>query len=159
MKDTFPVLTYKDASVRQRSIEVPREEITTKEFQDFLDKLTKTMKVEDGIGIAAPQIGINKRVFIAHIKHQNMTFINPVIIKSSEATVETEEGCLSVPNVWGIVTRPKKVTIKAIDRHGRDMELDLKNLEAVVVQHELDHLDGVLFVDKMTKVTRGTYPN
>lgn len=159
MSDTYPVLTYKDASVRERSFEVAREEITTKEFQDFLDKLTATMKVEDGIGIAAPQVGINKRVFIAHIKHKDMTFINPEIVKSSEATVETEEGCLSVPNVWGIVTRPKKVTIKAIDRHGRDMELDLKNIEAVIVQHEKDHLDGILFVDKMSEVTRGTYPN
>ncbi|MBD3281345.1 peptide deformylase [Candidatus Uhrbacteria bacterium] len=155
--DTYPVLTYKDASVRECSIEVPAEEITTKEFQDYLDKLIKTMKVEDGIGIASPQVGINKRIFIAHIKHQDMAFINPEIVKSSEATVETEEGCLSVPGVYGNVTRPKRVTIQAADRHGRKMELDLKNLDAVVVQHELDHLDGVLFVDKMTEVTRGEW--
>jgi len=158
MSDTYPVLTYKNSSVRERSLEVSADEVTTKEFQDYLDKLIRTMHVEDGIGIASPQVGINKRIFIAHIKHQDMAFINPVITKSSEATVETEEGCLSVPGVYGHVTRPKRVTITAIDRHGRKMEFDLKNIEAVIVQHELDHLDGVLFVDKMTEVTRGTYP-
>jgi peptide deformylase len=157
MSDIYQVLTYKEPSVRERSVLVPADEITTKEFQDYLDKLIKTMHVEDGIGIASPQIGINKRVFIAHIKHQDIAFINPEIIKSSEATIETEEGCLSVPGVYGIVKRPKRVTITALDRHGRKMEFDLKNTEAVIVQHELDHLDGVLFVDKMTEVTRGTY--
>ncbi len=157
MSDTYPVLTIKEPSVRERSVEVPVEEITTKEFQDYLDKLIRTMKVEDGIGIASPQVGINKRVFIAHVKRQVMAFINPEIIKASDASVQTEEGCLSVPGVWGLVTRPKRVTIKATDRHGRKMELDLKNMDAVVVQHELDHLDGVLFVDKVTEITKGRY--
>ena len=157
MSETYEVLTYKSASVRERSLEVPADEITTKEFQDYLDKLIKTMHVEDGIGIASPQAGINKRVFIAHIKHQDMAFINPEITKTSEATVITEEGCLSVPHVFGNVIRSKKVTITALDRHGRKMEFELKNTEAVIVQHENDHLDGVLFVDKMTEVTKGTY--
>ncbi|MDF1496887.1 MAG: peptide deformylase [Patescibacteria group bacterium] len=158
MSPAYEVLTYKNASVRERSLEVDAGEITTKEFQDYLDKLIITMHAEDGIGIASPQVGINKRVFIAHIKHQDIAFINPKIVKTSEATVETEEGCLSVPHVYGIVTRPKRVTITALDRHGRKMEFDLKNTEAVIVQHENDHLDGVLFVDKMTEVTKGTYP-
>ncbi|MFZ6015190.1 MAG: peptide deformylase [Patescibacteria group bacterium] len=157
MQDTYSVLTYKEPSVRDRSIEVSAEEITTKEFQDYLDKLTRTMHVEDGIGIASPQVGINKRIFIAHIKHRDTAFINPVITKKSEKLVETEEGCLSVPGVFGLVQRAKKVTIEALDRHGRRMELELKNADAVVVQHELDHLDGVLFVDKMTEVTRGNW--
>lgn len=157
MSDTYPVLTYKNPTVRERSVELSANEITTKEFQDYLDKLIRTMQIEDGIGIASPQIGINKRVFIAHIKHKDTAFINPEIVKSSEATVTTEEGCLSVPGVYGNVERPKRVTIRATDRHGRKLELDLKNLDAVVVQHELDHLDGILFVDKISEITRGTW--
>jgi len=157
MSPTYEVLTYKNASVRERSLEVDADEITTKEFQDYLDKLIKTMHVEDGIGIASPQVGINKRVFIAHIKHQDLTFINPVISKQSNTTVMTEEGCLSVPNVFGNVIRSKRVIITALDRHGRNMEFELKNTEAVIVQHEFDHLNGVLFVDKMLEVTKGVW--
>jgi len=158
MPDIYKVLTYKEPSVRERSVEVAAAEITTKEFQDYLDKLIETMHVVDGVGIASPQVGINKRVFIAHIKHQDMAFINPEITKASDSTIAVEEGCLSVPNVWGEVSRPKKITVKAIDRHGRKIEMNLKNLEATIIQHELDHLDGILFVDKMTKVTRGKWP-
>ncbi len=159
MSDTYPIVTYKNPSIRERSVEVPAEEVTTKEFQDYLDKLIRTMHVEDGIGIASPQVGINRRVFIAHIKGQDTTFINPIITKKSDATLITEEGCLSVPGVWGTVSRPKRISIEATDRHGRKMAMDLKNMDAIVFQHELDHLDGVLFVDKMLEVTRGNYPN
>ncbi len=158
MSDTYPIVTYQAPSIRERSIEVSIEEITTKEFQDYLDKLTKTMRVEDGIGIASPQVGINKRIFIANIKGKNIVFINPLIIKKSETTLITEEGCLSVPGVWGTVSRPKKISIEAIDRHGRKLNMDLKNMDAIVFQHELDHLDGILFVDKVIEITRGKNP-
>ena len=159
MSDTYPIVTYKTPSIRERSVEVLVDEITTKEFQDYLDKLIRTMHVEDGIGVASPQVGINKRVFIAHIQSKDTAFINPEVVKISEAKQITEEGCLSVPGVWGRVERAKKISIKAIDRHGRKMAMDLKNMDAIVFQHELDHLDGVLFVDKMLEVTRGKYPN
>ena len=157
MSDTYKVLTYKEPSVRQRSVEVSAEEITTKDFQDFLDKLIKTMGVEDGVGIASPQIGINKRVVIVTIGRKILALINPEITKFSETLIETEEGCLSVPNAYGLVNRSKKVSVKALDRHGRRYEADLKNFDAVVVQHEIDHLDGILFVDKTHQITRGTY--
>ncbi len=151
----FPVLTYREPSVRQRSVEVPAEEITTKEFQDYLDKLISTMIVTDGIGIASPQVGINKRVAIVTIGKEIVAMVNPEIVKKSEATIESEEGCLSVPGVYGNVTRAKTVTVKALTRHGRRADYQLKKMDAVVAQHEIDHLDGILFIDKVNKITRG----
>jgi peptide deformylase len=155
MPDTYPIVTYKTPSIRERSVEVAMEDITTKKFQDYLDKLIRTMHVEDGIGVASPQVGINKRVFIAHIKGTDTAFINPVIVKKSESTIITNEGCLSVPGVWGTVSRPKRISIEATDRHGRKLNMNLKNTDAIVFQHELDHLDGILFIDKVLEITRG----
>lgn len=158
MSDIFPIVTIPAPSLRERSIEVDKKEITTPKFQAFLDKLTKTMGIADGVGIAAPQVGINKRIFIANIGHETRTFINPIFTKQSDSLVETEEGCLSVPGIFGMVNRPKKITIQFIDRHGRQAEMILKNFDAVVAQHETDHLDGILFIDKVTDFTRGQLP-
>lgn len=155
MSEIFTLLTYKDQTVRQRSVEVVAEEVTTKEFQDFLDKLIKTMIVTDGIGIAAPQVGVNKRTVIVTMGKAIVALINPEITKMSESMVETEEGCLSVPGVYGNVERHKTVTVRALTRHGRRAEYELKKMDAVIAQHEIDHLDGILFIDKMTKITRG----
>jgi len=156
MPDVFSILTKEIPSLRERSVEVAPAEITTPEFQAFLDKLAQTMEVEDGIGIAAPQVGVNKRAIIVKLSKAREALINPEIIKTSEALIETEEGCLSVPGVYGMVTRPKRIRIKALDRTGRRIERDMKNMDAVVTQHEMDHLDGVLFIDKVNKITKGT---
>ncbi len=159
MSENFPIVTLPAPSLRERSLEIDKQEVTTPQFQAFLDKLEKTMDIADGIGIASPQVGINKRVFIAVIGRQATVFINPEITKKSTSLTQTEEGCLSVPGVFGLVERAKRITIKFMDRHGRRAELDLKNMDAVVAQHELDHLDGILFIDKMTEITRGQMPN
>lgn len=159
MPDIFRIVTYKEPSIRERSIEVPAEKITTKEFQDFLDKLYKTFESQrNAAGLAAPQCGVNQRVVIVQIGREAKVMVNPELTKISTAEVETEEGCFSVPNVYGLVTRPKRVSVKFIDRHGRRAELDVKKIEAVAVQHEIDHLDGILFVDKATKITQGKWP-
>lgn len=158
MSEIFSMVTLPCPSLRERSVEVDKTEITTQEFQAFLDKLTKTMRIADGVGIASPQVGVNKRIFIAHIGHKTRAFINPVIVKQSDSKIETEEGCLSVPNVSGLVNRPKKITLRFIDRHGRNAEMILKNYDAVIAQHETDHLDGILFIDKATEITRGQMP-
>ncbi|MDD5437827.1 MAG: peptide deformylase [Patescibacteria group bacterium] len=159
MIDIFRIVTYKEPSIRERSIEVPLEKITTKEFQDFLDKLMRTFDSQNNAaGLAAPQCGVNERAVIVQVGLEAKAMINPEIIKTSTATAETEEGCFSVPGVYGMVIRPKRATVKFIDRHGRRAELDLKRIEAVAVQHEIDHLDGVLFVDKATKITQGKWP-
>lgn len=135
-------------SLRERSIEVDQTHIGTSEFQSFLDDLIETMIVEDGIGIASPQVGKNIRVFIVNEKFGPKAYINPEVTPIGEPIIESEEGCLSVPGVWGIVMRTKKAKVKALDRHGRRVEFEVKGFMAIVFQHEFDHLNGVLFIDK-----------
>ncbi len=143
-------------SLRKPSQAVDVAQIGTPEFQAFLDDLGETMFAADGVGIAAPQVGSNIRVFVVNEKDKPVVYINPVVEVLSEAVVESEEGCLSVPGIWGIVPRAKKIRLKAYDRHGRRIEVDAKGYSAIIIQHEFDHLQGILFVDKMTHATKGT---
>lgn len=153
---TFPIVTYPTASLRDRSKEVDPAIIGTPDFQAYLDVLIETMWKEDGVGLASPQVGNNIRVIVVTRKGEAHVFINPEITKISEAKASDEEGCLSVPGVWGVVSRSKKVSIRALDRHGRRVELECKGLEATIFQHEIDHINGVLFIDHVTEYTRGT---
>ncbi|MCC7522340.1 peptide deformylase [Candidatus Uhrbacteria bacterium] len=152
MSDTFPLVTLPAASLRERSRELDIAEITTPEFQAFLDKLIRTMFVEDGVGIAAPQVGNNIRAIVVNVGNGAECYMNPEILKKSETLQDSEEGCLSVPGKFGLVKRHKKVTVRAINRHGRRVEFEAKQFPAIVFQHEVDHLDGVLFIDKADKV-------
>ena len=147
--DIFPIVTHPAPSLRERSTEVDPADITTPAFQAYLDALARTMLVKDGVGIASPQVGRNIRAIVVLMDGQPTCFINPAITKASEATIESEEGCLSVPGVYGLVDRSKRITLQALNRHGRRVELDLRNFMATVFQHEIDHLDGVLFIDKV----------
>jgi peptide deformylase len=151
----FVIVTLPTPSLRERSVEVDPAIIGTPDFQAYLDMMVETMKAGNGVGLAAPQVGRNERIIIVHTKHGPLPFVNPVIEKRSEATVVEEEGCLSVPGVWGNVERAKKVTVSALDRHARRVTFDCKGLEATIFQHEVDHLDGVLFLDKVKEITRG----
>lgn len=147
--DSLPILTDPTPSLRTCSKEVIVGEITTPAFQEFLDVLTRTMFIEDGIGIAAPQVGKNIRVMIVNLKKEGATaFINPVLIKKSETTTLFEEACLSVPGKYGLVRRHKRVTMQALNRHGRQVELEVSGLFSFVFQHEIDHLDGILYIDR-----------
>lgn len=152
---TLKVLTHPAPSLNEPSVEVDPKSIGTPEFQAFLDALIETMYVENGVGLAAPQVGKNVRAIIALINGKAEIFINPIIVKKSESLLTDEEGCLSVPGVWGNVERAKKVSIQALDRHARKITLDCKGLEAVIFQHEIDHLDGILFIQKVKDFTRG----
>lgn len=141
-------------SLRERSQELELAQITTPDFQAFLDELIQKMIEARGVGLASPQIGKNIRAVVIQPDPMEMpqVFINPVITKKSEALLESEEACFSVPGKYGLVKRHKKITLEALNRHGRRVELDFKNFPAFVVQHEVDHLDGILFIDKATKV-------
>jgi peptide deformylase len=159
MSQVYRIVTYQEPSIRERSVEVAPEKITTPEFQAYLDKIERTFDtLPNGAGLASPQCGINQRVIFVQLSKERKFMVNPEITKLSEATTETEEGCFSVPEVYGMVTRPKRATVKFIDRHGRREEISLKNFDAVLVQHEIDHLNGILFVDKSTDITRGKWP-
>jgi len=147
------VLTEPTKSLREVSREVTKEELGTRAFQAFLDDLAETMEKTHGVGIAAPQVGKNVRAIAMQITSKTEWYINPKIVKKSETEVESEEGCLSVPGKFGIVKRHKRVCVEALNRHGRRVTLDLNRLPSIVAQHEIDHLDGILFIDKVIRFT------
>lgn len=149
---TLDVLTTPNQKLRERSREVLIDEIKTQEMQKFFDDLIETMKVEDGIGIAAPQVGNNIRVIIVLTKKGPEVFVNPEITFRSIKKIKEEEGCLSVPGVYGIVERYKEVKIKALDKDGKEIIPDTAGFMSVIFQHEIDHLDGILFIDRAKKI-------
>jgi len=150
------IVTIPTPSLRERSVELDPAVIGTPEFQAFLDMLVETMlSLGNAAGLAAPQVGRNERFVAVNLKRGVEVMINPVIEKRSDSTVVEEEGCFSVPGVWGNVERAKRITATWLNRHGRRETLDCKGLDAIAIQHEIDHLDGILFVDKAMEITRG----
>ncbi len=151
------VLIDTNPKLRERSREISVQEIKTTETQKFFDNLIETMKAENGVGIAAPQVGYGIRVIIVQTKNGQEIFINPEITFQSIKKVSEEEGCLSVPGVYGLVERHKEVKISAFDRNGNKIQPDTKGFMSIVFQHEIDHLNGILFIDRAKKIkTEGT---
>jgi len=137
-------------------------EVRTPAFQKLVDDLIETMVEYEGIGLAAPQVHESVRIFVAGVEGSGdnlkvLPFINPVIEPTSEEIAEDWEGCLSIPDLRGKVPRSREIVVKALDRRGKPFEMALKNYPARVVQHETDHLDGVLFFDRMAKFDTLTY--
>ncbi|MNV57508.1 Peptide deformylase [compost metagenome] len=124
-------------------------------IKDLARDMIDTMYSFDGIGLAACQVGMLKRMLVYDIdyvkdekKPNPIVLINPVITSRSKQLVTTEEGCLSFPNVFGNVDRSEKITVEALNLEGKKIIIHAKDIEAVVIQHEIDHLDGILFLDK-----------
>lgn len=147
------VLKYGEPTLREPSKEVHK---VSRKITDLVQDLFDTMYTCNGVGLAAPQIGVNLRVFVIDASTKDnpikpMAFINPKIIKKSGAIIE-DEGCLSFPEAYTPVRRYKNVTVKAMDVNGRTFLLEAKDgcLLARAIQHENDHLDGVLFIDHCT---------
>lgn len=134
--------------LRQKCEAVKAEEIND-EFRALIKEMFLTMDEANGVGLAAPQVGIAKRFFVAMSDDDvERVFINPVITKTSSELSEYEEGCLSIPGVYETIVRPKAVTISALDINGKLFTLDAEGLLARIVQHESDHLDGILYIDR-----------
>lgn len=129
----------------------PVEQITPKTLQ-LLDDMAETMRAAQGVGLAAPQVGILRRIVVIEVEEgQLIELINPKIIAyAGEQT--GNEGCLSVPNKWGTVTRPMHVTVRALNRHGEEFDVTGSELLARALCHELDHLDGKLYIDIATDI-------
>lgn len=125
----------------------------------ILDDMVETMKDANGVGLAAPQIGMMRRMFVAEpVPGEIYCFVNPEITEK-EGTQESEEGCLSVPGYSGLVDRPEKIVIKGLDRDGNPQEYTFEGFRAIVMCHEFDHLDGILYKDKakeMYEITNET---
>jgi peptide deformylase len=113
----------------------------------IIDDMSETMYSENGVGMAANQVGVLRRLIVIDIGDGLIKLINPVIDQSSGEQVE-QEGCLSIPDVWGMVKRPEKVTVRAFNEKGKRIEIKGEGLLARVLCHEIDHLNGVLFIDK-----------
>ena len=128
-----------------RPVETIDEKILT-----LLDDMAETMYSADGVGLAAPQIGVLKRIAVIDVGDDLIELINPEVISFSGSQT-ADEGCLSVPGKYGKVERPQKVTVRATDRDGNLFEIEGEDLLARALCHEIDHLDGVVFVDKVTE--------
>ncbi len=147
--------------LRQKARAVERSEIKDPRFQKFLDDMIDTMHEYHGVGLAAPQVHEGLRVFVAMLDSDDdaeaSVIINPIITPVDDKIVEGWEGCLSIPEIRGRVPRAHKIVVKCHDRQGRIVELDADDFPARVIQHETDHLDGVLFLDRMKSLSSLTY--
>jgi len=124
----------------------------------LVDDLFETMYAAKGVGLAANQVGVARRVAVVDVGHetpQPLVLINPRVVRHAEETDVAEEGCLSIPDVFGDVERPTAVVLEAVDRDGQPYRLETEGYRARAIQHEIDHLDGVLFLDHLSAVKRG----
>lgn len=167
IKDPNPVL-------HRRAVEVPIEEITSPKIQRVIQHMRDALReTTEGIGIAAPQIGYSLRIFLAseealrwdelrqmppEERKKNQweyyPFINPVIKNMSKKKLQDAEGCLSVPGIYGTLDRSEKVTVEAYDEHGKKFQRGTSQLYARVMQHEIDHLNGILFIEKARDIKK-----
>jgi peptide deformylase len=136
--------------LRQKAVEIAK---ISKKTLLLIDDMMRIMKRANGVGLAAPQIGILQRiVVVAPLDHKPMALINPVITKHEGEQIG-QEGCLSIPGLYGDVKRADYIEVDCFDRKGREITLELEGMPARIVQHELDHLDGVLFIDTVDVAT------
>ena len=144
-----PIVTKGDPVLHSRAKEVDPKDIPTEKFQQFITDMVDSMHAAKGIGIAAPQIGVPLRVFIAESGEGPIALINPVFTKKSLKMLNDEEGCLSVPGKYDKVKRHKSVTIEGLNAEGKKISFAAENFFARILQHEMDHLDGKLYVDRV----------
>lgn len=153
---SLDILTDPNPELRTVSAPVAEERFGTPELKAFGAQMIEAMIDDNGIGLAAPQVGVHDRMIVVTMNNQPAVYVNPEIISRSAALFDFEEGCLSVPGVFGLVERHKKVKVRARTLEGLPVQLSLKQLNAVIFQHEIDHLDGVLFTDKVKRLTHSS---
>lgn len=157
---TLEVLKMGHPILREVCLNVEENVIYSEKFQIFLDELVATMRASDGVGIAAPQVGVLQRVFVIEIddnprylnrdSFELLIIINPEVKILPGPTVDSWEGCLSIPGIRGRLKRADRIELKGLDRNGKPYQRILTGFPAIVAQHELDHLNGILFIDRMT---------
>ena len=150
------ILTVPNSVLKQ--VSTPVEQVDD-DLRRLMDDMLETMYAAPGIGLAAIQVGVPKQVIVMDLARQDEPpqpryFVNPEILWTSEDTAPYEEGCLSVPEVYDEVDRPARVKLRYLDYHGKDVTEDAEGLFAVCIQHEMDHLKGVLFIDHLSRLKR-----
>src|SRR5688572_23408524 len=149
--------------LRQRGRALEKNDLRNPLMQKLIDDMIETMHEYSGVGLAAPQVHASLRLFVALLEDDPdgdtaaTVIVNPEIAANAATSEEDWEGCLSIPDIRGMVPRLTDVLVKALDRHGRPIELRLQNFPARVAQHETDHLDGILFFDRMTSMESLTF--
>ena len=155
------IVTFPEPSLRLKSKQVTKFDI---ELQTLIDNMFETMRAAPGVGLAAPQIGESLRLVVVeysededeNAKPKKYVLVNPEIVKRSEEMVTDIEGCLSLPGLAGMVERHEAVTIKAKNRFGKPLKIEAEGWLARIFQHEIDHLDGVLYIDRAEEVFEPT---
>jgi len=151
-----PIITLPDALLRQKSATVAKVDGPVRAT---LDDMIETMYDAPGIGLAGVQVGVMERLVVLDVARSDepprpLFMINPEILQASSDLMVYEEGCLSIPDYYEDVERPARVRVKFLDRHGAACEMEAEGLLAVAIQHEIDHLDGVLFIDHISRLKR-----
>ena len=153
---TRPILTAPDPRLQAVSTDV---ETVDADIRKLVDDMADSMDAADGIGLAAVQIGVPKRVIVIDLDQKEgsknpRAFINPKILWASEELAVFEEGCLSVPEIWDDVERPARIKAEYLDLNGKKVEIEADGMLATCLQHEMDHLEGVLFIDHFSRLKR-----
>ena len=154
--ETLPILIAPDPMLKARARPVTADDMPR--VRELLPRMFATMYRAPGIGLAAPQVGVGLRLTIVDLmpddKPNPITLINPEVVARSEKLATREEGCLSLPGQYADVTRPARVTVRYTDANGAKRQIEAEGLLAACVQHEIDHLDGVLFIDHLSALKR-----
>ena len=154
MAKILPIIKNPSPLLREKSEKIGLEKIKANGLKELCADMIKTMKEKDGVGLAAPQVGKNIRLIAINTKDGPKIMINPKIMNKSWAKEWNEEGCLSVPGVYGKVRRNKKINCVYLDKKGQKTKIQAEGLLAFVIQHETDHLDGILFIDKAKDIKK-----
>ena len=152
----LPILEFPDPRLRTKAVPVDPSWLAEADTQALFDAMFETMYAAPGIGLAASQVDVHRRFMVIDVseeKDQPLVFVNPEIVTRAGEQV-CQEGCLSGPGIYADVTRSGTISVRALDRHGQPFELEAEELLAVCIQHEMDHLDGKLFVDYLSPLKR-----
>jgi len=150
-----PILTHPNPKLREKSVEIPEEEITGEDTKQLITDMKDTIVAYGAQGLAAVQIGVLKRLFVTVADDEDYrVYINPVLSFEYPDKAMNTEGCLSFPGVLELVKRYEEVNIEAFNEEGKKFQLSADELSAVAIQHEYDHLDGVLFIDHMSRLKK-----
>jgi peptide deformylase len=163
----LPIVQIGHPVLRERAREVGAEELASVEVQQLIDDLVETMRAAGGAGLAAPQVGVPLRLFVVEVRENRRypykppiplhVLVNPIVTPRTERTFPSYEGCLSIPNLRGLLPRFAEVDVDHLDRDGRPQRLTARGLSAGTFQHEHDHLDGILIVDRADPATLTTW--
>ncbi len=144
----LPILTQDVPVLRQKAKRVPRVDDS---IRKLIDDMVETMLAAPGVGLAAPQVGVGLRVIVVKVDANLYTLVNPEVMKASGEQVGLE-GCLSIPGYVGEVKRALRVVVRGLNRHGKTVRIKAEELLARAFQHEIDHCDGILFIDRLTSL-------